>query len=96
MFWEHAHNDLLEFPIELGLPGVLLLFGAASYLLFLLVRTYFWQNPLSASVVFGSVLMVGYAWWDFPFQCPAVLLLWCSLAVTVPIWTQFEEMNVRG
>ena len=46
MFWEHAHNDLVELPIELGLPGTLLILAAAGYWLSALCRQYFWRNPL--------------------------------------------------
>lgn len=96
LLWEHAHNDILELPIELGLFGTLLVLTAAGYWAALLCKSYFWDNPLSACVVFGALLLVGYAWWDFPFQNPAILLLWCSLGVATAMWTRFEELNVKG
>ncbi len=96
MFWEHAHNDLVEIPIELGLPGTVLIFAAASYWLVALSRQYFWRNPMSVCAVFGILLLVGYSWWDFPFQNPAVLMLWCSLAIATLLWTTFEEQNLKG
>ena len=95
-FWEHAHNDVLQIPIELGLTGVALITGMAGYLLLGLARSFFWENPLSGCTVWGAGLLVVYAWWDFPFQCPAVLLTWCVLGVAVLLWTRFEELNVRG
>jgi O-antigen ligase len=95
-FWEHAHNDVLEIPIELGLAGTLLIFGSVLYLGALLMRSYFWQNPLSGCVVFGAFLLVVYGWWDFPFQNPAILITWCVLGVAATMWTTFEEMNVKG
>lgn len=96
LFWEHAHNDVLQFPIELGLAGMLILALGAGYLLTVLVRSYFWENPLSLAILFGAVLLVIYAWWDFPFQCPAVLITWCGLVVSAAMWTRFEELNVKG
>ena len=96
MFWEHAHNDIVEIPIELGLPGTLLILAAAGYWLVALSRQYFWRNPMSVCAVFGILLLVGYSWWDFPFQNPAVLMLWCSLAVATLLWTTFEEQNIKG
>jgi O-antigen ligase len=95
-FWEHAHNDILEFPIELGAPGMLILFAGAGYLAFGLIRCFFWENPLSASIVLGLGLLLFYSWWDFPFQNPAVLTTWCACWVAVLMWTQMEEMNVKS
>ena len=96
MFWEHAHNDVVQIPIELGLTGMILVVTMAGYLVFALIRSFFWENPLSGCTVLGAGLIVVYAWWDFPFQCPAILLTWCVLGVAVTLWTRFEEMNVRG
>ena len=96
MFWEHAHNDLVELSIELGLPGILLILAATGYWVILLCKNYFWGNPLSVCVVIGAVLLTAYAWWDFPFQNPAILVLWCSLGVTTAMWTMFEELNIKG
>jgi hypothetical protein len=44
MFWNHAHNDVLEIPIDLGLGGMILILAAISYLGFTLLRGYFWQK----------------------------------------------------
>ncbi len=96
MFWEHAHNDLVEISVELGLPGILLILAGAAFWLTALCRQFFWRNPMSVCVVFGSLLLVGYSWWDFPFQNPAVLMLWCSLAIATVLWTTFEEQNLKG
>lgn len=95
MFWEHAHNDVVQFPIELGLAGTALLAAGLLYWLVRLTRSYFWENPLSACVVFGALLLVGYSWWDFPFQCPAILITWCALWAAATMWAQFEESGAR-
>lgn len=94
--WQHAHNDVLEIPIELGLTGIVLILAAVGYLLVGLVRSVFWENPLSGCTVLGAGLLVVYSWWDFPFQCPAILITWCTLGVAITLWTKLEEMNVRG
>jgi O-antigen ligase len=96
MFWEHAHNDIVQTPIELGLAGTLILLAGFGWYLLALVRSYFWENPLSASVALGLILMLAYGWWDFPFQCPAVLITWLVLWTTITLWTRFEEQNVKG
>lgn len=96
MFWEHAHNDVVQFPIELGLAGMSLLALGGVYWLFALVRSYFWENALSTSVLLGLVLTAAYSWWDFPFQNPAILLTWCALWPAATQWSQFEEAGARS
>jgi hypothetical protein len=96
MWWEHAHNDLVEFPIELGVPGVALIALAFGWLALQLVRYFFWQNPMSLCLALGLLLLVGYAWFDFPFQCPAILMLWWVMAVAAVMWAQLEELNLKG
>jgi O-antigen ligase len=90
-YWEHAHNDLVEFPIELGLAGTLLLLVAGGCWAGLLVRARFWRNPLSVAVVAGILLTLAGAWWDFPFQCPAILITWGVLWAAATAWARFEE-----
>jgi O-antigen ligase len=94
--WEHAHNDLLELPIELGVPGMLLILAGVGYLALRLMRSYFWENPLSSCVIFGATLLVIYSWWDFPFANPAILLTWCVLCVAATQWATFEEQHAKG
>ena len=96
LFWEHAHNDILEIALEQGVAGLALIFAAGGYLAVLLTRGFCWQNPLSGCVVLGAALMFVQAWWDFPFHCPAVFLLWWSLLVLATMSTQFEEMNIKS
>lgn len=90
-FWEHAHNDVVQIPIELGLVGTGLVLLAGGYWMLVLIRSRFWGNPLGACTVSGLLLLVIYAWWDFPFQCPAILITWCALWGAAARWTQFEE-----
>jgi hypothetical protein len=96
LFWEHAHNDLVQFPIELGVIGTGLLGMAGGYWLLALIKAYFWENPLSAALVFGALLLIGYAWWDFPFQCPAILITWCVVWTVAAMWARFEEAGVKS
>lgn len=96
LFWENAHNDLLQIPIEQGVVGVLLILAGLTSVAIALVRAYFWENPLSLALVFGCALLVVYAWWDFPCHNPAVLLTWCVLLVIAAMWAKFEENNAQG
>ncbi|WP_414660855.1 O-antigen ligase family protein [Horticoccus sp. 23ND18S-11] len=96
MYWEHAHNDLLQFPIELGLAGVALLGAIGGYWGVRLTRRAFWSNPVSTGILFGALLLLAYAWWDFPFQCPAILITWCALWPAAALWSQCEEQPGRA
>jgi O-antigen ligase len=94
-YWEQAHNDILQFPAELGVIGTgLIVIGLAWWLLHLL-RSFFWENALSVCVVGGLLMLLAYSWWDFPFQCPAILITWCALWPLVTLWTQFEEQRAK-
>ncbi|MEO6243796.1 MAG: O-antigen ligase family protein, partial [Opitutaceae bacterium] len=90
-YWEHAHNDLVQFPIELGAVGTGLLVIAGGYWMRLLWRDRFWRNPLSAAAAAGGLLTLAGAWWDFPFQCPAILITWCVLWAAAAMWARFQE-----
>jgi len=94
VFWEYAHNDIVQFPAELGVIGTAFIVLGLSWWLLRLVRNYFWGNPLSACVVSGLMLLLVYSWWDFPLQCPAILITWCALWPAITLWTQFEEQGV--
>jgi O-antigen ligase len=96
LFWEHAHNDVLQFPIELGITGIVVIGLASCYWIYALIKAYFWENPMSACIVFGAVLLLVYAWWDFPLQCPAVLLTWCVMWAAATMWARFEEGGVKS
>ncbi len=92
-YWEHAHNDLVQFPIELGVAGTGLLLLAAGSWTRRLLRERFWRNPVSAAAVTGVMLTLAGAWWDFPFQCPAILVTWCVLWAAAVMWPRFEEKS---
>ncbi len=96
LYWEHAHNDIVQFPIELGLVGTAFVLGGAGYLAVMLIRGYFWENPVASGLGFGLAILTIYAWWDFPFQCPAILITYCALWIAILLWTNFEEQGTKG
>jgi O-antigen ligase len=96
MWWEHAHNDIVQFPIELGLTGTLILLGGIGYILLALLKSYFWENPLCIAIVAGLAALLASSWWDFPFQNPAILMLAAILFVASLMWARFEETNARS
>ncbi|MES2693071.1 MAG: O-antigen ligase family protein [Verrucomicrobiota bacterium] len=96
MFWEHAHNDIVQIPIEFGAVGTALILLIVGYFLVRLLRGFFWENPLSSCLILGALLLVGYSWWDFPFQNPAILITWWALWPLATMWAQFEESGAQS
>lgn len=94
--WRHAHNDWLEFPIELGVPGMLLILGGFVFWAIVLARSYAWQNPLSASIVLGLLFLLGMSLGDFMLQNPAILITWCALWPASALWATLEEQRIRA
>lgn len=81
LFWEHAHNDWFEIPIELGLAGVAILGAMALWFVIVFVRLQFWRDLGAVVVVLGSCQTLIHASFDFPFQNPALLITWLVLLV---------------
>jgi O-antigen ligase len=79
LFWEHAHNDWLEIPIELGLTGTVILLAGAGCAIGALVRGRRQWHSAMVPLLFGCVATLLHAFIDFPFQCPAILVTWCLL-----------------
>jgi O-antigen ligase len=79
LFWEHAHNDLLEYPVELGAVGTMPIAALLGCAAVALVRRRFWQNAVTTLLVVGCFLTLLHAGMDFVFQNPAVLLTWSVL-----------------
>ncbi len=81
LFWEHAHNDWLQLPIELGLGGVLLIAAGGLWWLVQLVRGGIWKRLPALLLALGLLQTLAHASFDFPFQNPAILITWLVLAV---------------
>lgn len=77
--FEFAHNDWLQVLAETGGWGAALLLGAAGAAS---VRSWRATGPAGRLALAGAALLPLYAWIDFPFHNPAVLLLWTVLVVT--------------
>ncbi len=91
--WEHAHNDLLEYPIEFGLVGSALLAAGLGWLVWQLLRRRFWANPLALPVLFGAGLTVVHAWGDFVFQNPAILVTWAVVLLAAGRWADLDQQQ---
>ena len=96
MYWEQAHNDLLQFPAELGAVGCGLILIGLGWWLVQLVRVYVWENPFSLALAGALLFLLAYSWFDFPFQNPAILITWCVSWPVALLWARFEEQRSRG
>jgi len=89
--WEHAHNDLLEYPIEFGLVGSILLVVPLGWLGWALVRRRFWANPLTLLTLLGCLLALVHSRMDFVFQNPAILITCAAILVALVRWTELDQ-----
>lgn len=79
LYWDHAHSDWLEFPIELGLVGDLILLSGSAWWIGWFVRRKTLWHPLAVPLLLGCSQTLVHAGFDFPFQCPAILITWLVL-----------------
>ena len=91
MFWEHAHCDWLEIPIELGLVGDLLLLGGVAWWFMLFFRSRAFLHPLAVPLLLGCGQTLIHAYIDFPFQCPAILATWCVMLAIAGRYVEIEQ-----
>lgn len=89
-YWEHAHNDLLQFPAELGVVGMAPVIFVALWAGRRLVRKKFWRQPMALSGVAGCGMTLLHASVDFVFQNPAVLLTWSTIPIVLLRWPDAE------
>lgn len=92
-FWPHAHNDILELAVELGIVGVLIIAACFGFWVRAAMRTRAWRNPFSGCVLAVAVLLLVMAWGDYFFFSPAVLLTWCCLWPAAIRWAEVEERS---
>lgn len=90
LFWEHIHRDWLQIPIELGLAGSFLLVIGAGFSLRLLYRHRDFWHCLAVPVLLGCTQTLIHAWFDFPFQCPAILITWLALVTVSARWLEMD------
>jgi len=95
LHWEHAHNDWLQWPIEYGAAGMVLLAITPLFLLIRFVRAGGLTNPLALPVALGSLLVLGHAAADFVFQNPAVLATWAAMLVMATRWAELDGAPAR-
>jgi len=90
LFWEHAHCDWLEVPIEMGLIGDLLILAGMSWWMFFYLRHRILWSVLAVPILLGCLQTTIHAGFDFPFQCPAILTTWCVLLTVAGKWAELD------
>lgn len=83
-FYDHAHNDYIQFAVELGLPITLMLGGMILYCLFVSLRTMKTRRtPLFQGIAFACSMailhMLLHSTVDFSLQSPAIAVLFVGI-----------------
>lgn len=94
-YWEHVHNDWVEFPLELGFVGMIPIAAGLAFALWRLGRARAWLSPFSLCAAAGCFATLAHAWVDFVFQNPAVLALWMVLLVGAARWAELDTSTER-
>lgn len=92
LFWEHAHIDWLQVPIELGAAGSALVLLGGLYGLVGFWRRGGWKHPLALMILLGAGQVMAHALIDFPFQNPAILVTWWALLVISLRWLELDRV----
>lgn len=91
LYWEYAHNDWAQVPLEFGAAGLLLLAAAAAAWLHLLTRARAWRHPFAAVALIGCLVTLLHSRGDFLFYNPAVLLTWLALLAMAAKWAEVDQ-----
>ena len=96
-FWQHMHNDYLEWLIELGVVGTLILFSIPGYFFWRIFKSSRWKEPVPLMLLAGLASTMIHALVDFPFQNPAILVTWFAvLAITTNYCEGSKNKEHRG
>ena len=89
--WEHAHIDLIEFPLEFGVVGLLPVLVVLGLGAWRAGRRRGRRNAVTGSLLLGCALLLVHAGVDFVLQNPAVLLTAGVLFVALQRWAELDE-----
>lgn len=92
VYWEHPHNDYLEFLSEWGWLGAGLVLTGAGFALWHLLRLRVWSNPLALFLVLGCAVTMAHASIEYLFYNPAILNTWIALLFGTIRWVELEEI----
>lgn len=91
-----AHNDWLQFPIETGLPGILLITAAIGLVVYRIAKLHLWRsrdNSKRLAWLGGAILLVlsVTSLVDYPVRVPAIAVL---AIVALAFFSGFREDDV--
>lgn len=101
LHYDHAHNEYLQFIIEYGIVGILLLGSAVLYSLYQAVKALKQRSdPFCQGLAFGAVMaiigMLMHIAVDFPLQAPATTLNFIAMLVLARLSSvRFTKRNHR-
>jgi O-antigen ligase len=91
--WEFLHNDWLQFVLEYGALGALLLAGALGWCGWRWVAWGGWRHPVAVMLLIACGQTLFHAWIDFPFQNPAILITWWVFMALGLRWLELEHTS---
>ncbi len=94
-FYAEAHNDWLQSLAEVGIVGT----GLLALLVLLPLGAVPWrrvQSVVPRYLLAGCALLLLYAWLEFPFANPAVMLTFCTVLVCAIRYAQLDAARHHG
>lgn len=91
IYFEHAHNDYLEYVAEFGLWGGIMALAALVVLAAGLLRIEAQRKPMQLLLLGGLALVAIHSVVDFNAHNPAILLTWCALWPILVRWGELED-----
>jgi O-antigen ligase len=95
VFYNDAHSDWLQSLAELGFVGTALI-GLHGIVPLLTLRRHPRPGPLPGYLFAGCALVLLYAWVEFPFGNPAVVLAWWLCFFTGIRYTRLESQRTKA
>ena len=94
-YYEYAHSDYLQVLMEYGVLGVIPLFLASLLLIIRAFHAVLLRPMVHLGTLAGVAALALHAWWDFPLQCPSVLLLLMFILAIVFRWGVIDGQQHR-
>lgn len=92
VWWDHAHIDWLEIPIEFGLVGCLIIGGSMIWCLVKWIQWRGWRHPIALFLFIGCMQTLVHALVDFPFQNTAIIVTWWTFVVLALRWLELDNL----
>jgi len=72
----NVHNDFLQFLCEQGVVGATLIVAFFALMIQPLTASRQWKREIVIFPAIGALLVLIHSFFDLPFRCPAVLVVW--------------------